>query len=364
MACSYVTTIAQDFDIMAGDELEISIKDYSKSKNLIWVKGGFGTTLLKASSDGSFKMPKSIIDNAGIYDWHFDDENNGTIKVSAHIETRNIEQYYGPIKVIIEDKETAEILTILTDSSDNVINYPSVSVTGQYKDKSMSIVTNSQEYYTNAVIESEAAPGKKIISTRSEGIPTSEKEIQLIGRTIKGFKITSDIQSDYADGHQLMKISTEPIQYLNGQTIVDGTMVSFHIITSDGKTLYTQGITINGIAEGYMIHPDKPVRWNIIASISSYINSEAINVNFKEYIQEFDLQVESDILTIGPVRGPQGQHAHDGTRLYISYEYEDRNSQETLQLKNGLASIRLDAKDKGIKNISVMIGTHTKEYSF
>jgi hypothetical protein len=363
IVCSYFTAVAQDYHIQAGDELVINVSDYNVNNEPIWIKGNFGTSLIKVSPSGKIRIPKCIIDNAGIYNWYYNKDNNGIIKVSANQETKNIEQYYGPIKVIVEDNESAEILTILTDSLDNIINYPSASVTAQYKTQLKSLITNSQEYYSNAVIPSEGASGKKIISTRTDGIPTSEKEIKLTNRSIKNFKITSEIQSDYADGHQLMKLSTDAIQYIDGETIIDGTIVSFNIKTSEGKTLFTQGITINGIAEAYIIHPDRPMHWNITASVSSYKISESITVSFKEYIQEFVLNVVNDKLIIGPVIGPQGQYAHDGTRVYISYHYENRISQETLQLKNGNSTIQLDALDESIHKVIVKIGAHIKEYS-
>ena len=83
-----------------------------------------------------------------------------------------------------------------------------------------------------------------------------------------------------ADGKELTTLSTTIIKDRYGNTIENGTLVSF-ILKNNNSAINAYGKTINGIAKTQILHPKKPEKYMAIAFIAGFANSNELIIEYK-----------------------------------------------------------------------------------
>jgi hypothetical protein len=309
----------------------ITLAFYSKSekeKPLLFIIHSYGKTLLDATLEKGnyvFKIPENYCQKTGVISWFLVTNNKitnrGTFEIIPNNNTKTvIENYLGPRTILAGGKEYSMMVTVPTDSFDNPKkNNTNVIIKHQFLQNVTNLNLKTKDFIAWYNIYSPTKSGKLLVSSECDNIATKEIETEIYPNIATNFTINYTRNHEFADGNQITHFSTSIIKDQFGNTVSNGTMVSFIIKTKDNMVLKTFGTTINGIASAQILHPDHQDIYTVKGYVTGIAESNSIVLNYKPIISSFNYSFSNKnrTITIGPIKSFMNQLVPDGIKVVV-----------------------------------------------
>lgn len=355
---------------VAGKNIEIKFSSASKrEKPGLFIIHSYGKTLVESTFEKGnyvFKIPENYFQKSGIVSWFLINGNekvlNGTFEIIPNDKTETIiENYLGPRSILAGEKEFSMMVAVPTDGFDNpkAENTP-VIIKHQFLQNITTTNVKTKDFIAWFDIYSPTKSGKLLVSTECEATTTREIETEIYPNIAINFTIYFTRNHDFADGNQITNFTTSIIKDEFGNTVSDGTMVSYIIKTKNNLVLKTFGTTINGIATAKMLHPDHPDLYTVKGFITGIAESNSLVIDYKPIISTFKYRFseQNRILTVGPIKSFMDQLVPDGIKVVVKV-YHNNNLLTTLQedTSKGVAKFNFSADFYKEKNYRFDITT-------
>jgi hypothetical protein len=355
---------------VAGKNIEIKFSSASKrEKPGLFIIHSYGKTLVESTFEKgnySFKIPENYVQKTGVVSWFLINGNEkvaaGTFEIIPNDKTETIiENYLGPRSILAGEKEFSMMVAVPTDGFDNpkAENTP-VIIKHQFLQNITTTNVKTKDFIAWFDIYSPTKSGKLLVSTECEATTTREIETEIYPNIAINFTIYFTRNHDFADGNQITNFTTSIIKDEFGNTVSDGTMVSYIIKTKNNLVLKTFGTTINGIATAKMLHPDHPDLYTVKGFITGIAESNSLVIDYKPIISTFKYRFseQNRILTVGPIKSFMDQLVPDGIKVVVKV-YHNNNLLTTLQedTSKGVAKFNFSADFYKEKNYRFDITT-------
>jgi hypothetical protein len=321
---------------VAGNSIEFTF--YSKSeieKPQLFIIHSYGKTLLESTFEKgnySFKIPENYVQKTGIVSWFLINGNekvlNGTFEIIPNDKTETIiENYLGSRTIQAGGKEFSMMVTVPTDGFDNpkAENTP-VLLKHQFLENIAITNLKTKDFIAWHNIYSPLKSGKLLVSTQCDTIVTKEIETEIYPNIPNDFTIYFTRNHKFADGNQITNFTTSIIKDEFGNTVSDGTMVSFSIKTKNNLILKTFGTTINGIATAKILHPDHSEIYTVKGYVTGIAESNSLIIVYKPIISTFNygFSDQNRTLTVGPIKSFMNQLVPDGIKVVVKVYHNDK----------------------------------------
>ena len=337
----------------AGDPIKLAFICPKGIDVDLQLDNSYGSVLLrsvKTDNGIEFILPDPIIQLAGQCTWKLLHENqlvlSGNISILPQIGSRIInESYLGPKDIIAGTSGNAMVVSIPTDQFDNPLpDGTPLQIEKRYKGQTVTYLDSIHQLINWRRIEPYTASGRIFVNSMAEGSPSVEMYTDISSGAGTDFEISYERNHDFADGNQVIRLKTSVIKDRFENTIADGTLVTFHIESSNAAGLYTNATTVNGVAVAKLVHPDAETNWKISALIAGVASSNIQELEFKSAVEDFRASFPegTDIISIGPVRGFMGQLVPDFTPAEILISFgNEKKERITVYTRNGLAQFNI-----------------------
>ena len=313
----------------------------NKSNLTLYLHHTYGSIVVTPEEDSPdlrFTIPAPFYNKTGDIHWRLLNDtieiNQGKFEIIPKIKSKvTLESYLGPQTVLAGGKHHVMMVNIPMDSLNNPLPDNTLVV---LKDQYNSQVEITNLYTKNLItwkrIYSKKKIGKKLLSSHCNKTASKEFELDILPNGVSDFNINIHQNHNYADGNQITTITTDLMRDPYGNIVIDGTMVNFYMDTQNGIKLRTHAATINGQATAQFIHPDRPMTYNLYATVEGMALSNSTTLKFKQAIKEFPYYFSEDnrVLFVGPIKGFMNQIVPDGIRVRLRIKYND-NIEETLR---------------------------------
>ncbi|MBT8276730.1 MAG: hypothetical protein KJO39_11340 [Bacteroidia bacterium] len=328
--------ISIDYRITLADTIGKNESTYTVH---LLVISAYGSSLLQGQiteTGMNFVIPEEIARKSGDLDLRLIHNkrllDSKTITITSKTNSGVImENYLGPPSMTAGAKDFSMMVVMPTDEFDNLLpDSTLVSMREQIDETIISTDLYVVNGYAWKNIYSTEKAEKVFVSAECLGVNSKEMETKIRPSYPVDFGIFAMRTHNYADGNQIVSLSTSLIKDVFGNIIADGTVVTFTIITSDGHKLSTSGAILNGVAEAQILHPDHSVSWKIKGVISGIAESERITIEFESITRYLKVHFSKDggKLFVGPLTSYMDQLAPDGTEvsLYTGDRFITRKS--------------------------------------
>ncbi|NAS10433.1 hypothetical protein [Poritiphilus flavus] len=349
-----VRLLTEQTEFVAGSEIILQFETTAKSPPLLLLENALGSTLIAPESQDSsiqFTLPGPYAQKAGLSRWKLiysqQEVLSGQLNIgSAQEEQPLLEAYLGPPSLMAGDEDFAMLAVIPTDRFDNPLKGKWPITLRQYKEDS----EQSSQFFTQdllawKLINSTRQSGPLFVSANTEQSQSKELQTFVYPANPLDFEISLELIHNYADGNQIMQLSTSVLKDAYGNTVSDGTLVEFHISTDSGSKLGCTGTTIKGVAQSKMLHPEQASEWEISAYVAGAAKSNSLTVNFEAVFDDFGLKTSKNgrVLRVGPIKSYLGQIIPDGFQVVLNVSNEDNVTETfTTTTRNGYARFELD----------------------
>ena len=337
----------------------------STMKPLLYCSNSYGSTLLNPTVDNElleYHIPNHISNKIGAINWQLLTEGeslSGQIHMKPKAEVATMETYIGPPSIEAGETDYSMIVVIPTDSLDNPVpEYSLVNVKHQFLDteETDEIYTKNLIAYKN--IYSYKENGRILVASSAMNTNSKEFTIDVTAAIPTNFNIGYKRPHSYADGNQITTFTTSVIKDKENNVVSDGTYVLFLIKDDMRNILRTSGTTINGVASAKMIHPDKAANWNVRAFVEGMAESEAITLEYKQVVEDFNIIFSENgrTITVGPIKSFMQQLVPDGMQVKLKvFLKETLIESEISTTFNGVSTFKLKPEtiSKGTYNIVI-----------
>ena len=342
---------------VAGNPIEFSFSSKSENENpQLFIIHSYGKTIVESTFQKGnyiFKIPENYAQKTGTVSWFLISGNekitNGTFEIIPNDKTQTIiENYLGPRSILTGGKEFSMMVCVPTDGFDNPKKEnTNVILKHQFLQNVTTLNLKTKDFIAWYDIYSPKKSGKLLVSAECETIATKEIETEVYPNIATNFAIYFTRNHEFADGNQITNFTTSIIKDEFGNTVSDGTLVSFSIRTKADFVLKTFGTTINGIATAKILHPDHPDIYTVKGFVTGIAESNSLVIDYKPIIARFNYSFsdQNRTLTVGPIKSFMNQLIPDGIKVVVKV-YHDGKLTATLQedSSKGLAKFTL-AKD-------------------
>ena len=346
-----IELLSNQTDYQVGHSVTLKFSGLSKNTPLLYCSNSYGSTLVSGSVKNNiieYVIPENMTKKIGVVNWTLLSESEsvlGTFQMNPKAEVTTMETYIGPPSIEAGGTDYTMLVVIPTDALDNPVP-TNTKVNTKYQflasEEKAPIYTKRLIAYKN--INSKKESGRMLVSSESLGINSKEFTINVSAAIPSSFKISSKRPHAYADGNQITTFFTSIIKDRYNNTVSDGTFVTFVITNSKNHILKTTGTTLHGMASAKMIHPDYSDIWHIKAYIDGMAESNAIILNYKEVITDFNVTFTNNNrqITVGPLQSFMQQMIPDGLDVKLNI-YQDNNLIKTLSKTsfNGYVTFKL-----------------------
>lgn len=334
---------------VAGESIQIQFQGNSASPPQLWLNSAFGSSVLQPDLKESlltFTLPKFFTQKSGECSWTLVHDQKvyaeGKLSIGPHpIKKARIASYLGPRSITAGGDDFTMLVTVPTDHFDNPLaDSTRLTIKKQFTStlEETPIRLKNGIGWTN--LHSSQKSGRLLISASLDA--STSKELTAIVHPAKAvdFNITYARNHAYADGNQVITFTTGRIKDEFGNTVSDGTLVNFLITDPYGMILQTTGTTINGSAEGKLLHPDKPSTWSVTAYITGAAQSNSISLDFEPALNDFKVSYSGGgrTLTLSELHSFMGQLVPDGIPISLEIHNSAGALLETLRTTSRLGT--------------------------
>ncbi len=374
--------VSKSKSFIAGKPIEFEFYCKSeKEKPQLFIIHSYGKTLLDPTFEKGnyiFKLPENYSKKTGDVSWFLinsnETKNSGTFEILANDATKTvIENYLGPRTILAGGKEFTMMVTVPTDSLDNPKKENTeVLLKHQFLQNVTNLNIKTKNFIAWYDIFSPIKSGKMLISSECDKIETKEIETEIYPNLATNFTINYSRNHEFADGNQITHFTTSVIKDQFGNTVSDGTLVSFIIKTKNNLILKTFGTTINGIASAQNLHPDHQEVYSVKGFITGMAESNSLVINYKPILSTFNYAFSNNnrTITVGPIKSFMNQLVPDGIKVILKI-FNQNTLIATLQedTSKGLATFLLQKDFYNAKNyhfeittLGITKKTETKNY--
>ncbi|MDC8005685.1 hypothetical protein POV27_16625 [Aureisphaera galaxeae] len=363
-----VTFLNVSTSFMAGDKISLQFDNsssaYPEFSGFLHISHSSGFTSISPKTINGilyFELPEVLTKKSGSLSCTLT-HGNRTIwskKLSIEpntIENQQLEVYYGPPSINAGKSDHSMIVALPTDRFDNLLPDSTALNYSQHHDENLQL----EQWYTNGgyswkKVYSPTNSGRYHMGITMNTATSKEIIIDVLPNTAQEISVTLDRVHAYADGNEIIHLTTNVIKDAYGNTISDGTLVDFHIIDNRAQKSRTQGSTINGIAQAQLQHPDYPTQWTVTPEIPGVTMGDPITAKFEIAVKEVAIfyKKEEGLLEIGPIRNQLNQSIPDGTEIEIDFSHS--TAPIILESKNGMAHTILPKEGTRINEIIVTV---------
>jgi len=316
----------------AGDEIQLHFSNVEKDYKL-YVHHSYSKTILKpeiVENGGVFSIPEFLSSKSGELNWILlkNDEQlkTGSFEILPKVASKTvIESYFGPRSIQAGDRDYSMLVVVPMDAMDNPLpDSTSVMLHTQFYEAidSVEIFTDKLMAWKN--IMAYRKTGNINVSSTVLGVNSIELTTNVFPSNATDFQISSFRNHDFADGNQIAEFITSEIKDEWGNTISDGTLVSFYIENEAGTILTTRGSSIEGVATAKIIHPDHPDTWKIKGYVTGLAESNIIEISFRQALKDFEVEFSNGNrrVKVGPLQSFMQQLIPDGAvvKLHIYHQ--------------------------------------------
>ena len=339
----------------AGDSIVLTFPADEEEVPGLLVKNALGSTVLTGKKTGNewhYSLPDFITNKSGTASWvllkNISPLPNGQIQIHPSPERKKlIETYLGPKSIRTGGKDESMIVALPTDIYDNLLAERSpVRISRQVEENIISDTAITKNGLVWASLFSPKKSGVLLASVAYENSQSKELSIQVRPDNAIDFEVDFERVHPYADGHQLITLSSSRITDSYGNTISDGTLVNYEIKTAAGQKLQAMATTISGVATTTFLHPEYPDTWKISAYISGIAQSNTLSLEFTPAFADYSIAISENnrVLNIGPIRSFMDQIIPDG--MSIIWEITNNNGisqKATASTRHGRGQLILDS---------------------
>lgn len=359
----------------AGDPILLSFDLPEISSPILYYTYSYGTSAITPVIDGhtaSFTLPTFVSNKKGTVTWKLINQSKtiktGGFTIKAKHDVSTIETYLGPIFMQAGNQYFGHLVSIPTDVLDNPTQDDTeVLVNQQFYTKKSSSVIKTKHLIAFEEIYTRTKTGRISINSFCKGISSKELSTEIYSANPVSYLIDAKTNHPYADGNQLVTLSTSPIKDQYDNLIVDGTFVKFIIQNNDKYLLHANGTTINGVATAKINHPNQQDNWKIHSFISGMAESNEIELTFLPAISDFTVSFSKSNrnITVGPIKSYMNQLIPDGLDIQLKI-YRQGKLIHTIHRQSydglGLFILNNSSLDSGIYDVEVSLGGLAKSF--
>ncbi|WBL24916.1 hypothetical protein [Zunongwangia sp. HGR-M22] len=337
---------------IAGEKIQLNFSNIDESFKL-YLHHSYSQTILKpkgAENKFSFVLPEFLSSKTGKVKWILlkdkEQVQTGSFEILPKVASKTvIESYFGPRSIQAGDRDYSMLVVVPMDAMDNPLSdSTSVMLHKQFYQEidSIEIFTNKLMAWRN--IMAYRKTGNINVSSTVLGINSIELTTNVFPSNATDFQISSFRNHDFADGNQIAEFTTSEIKDEWGNTISDGTLVSFYIENEAGTILTTRGSSIEGVATAKIIHPDHPDTWQIKGYVTGLAESNEIEISFRQALKDFEVEFSNGNRTIkvGPLQSFMQQLIPDGAVVKLHVFHQNKLVEVKQETSNeGFVTFRL-----------------------
>lgn len=350
---------------IAGTEVALTFSSENDKSPLLFINNSYGSTLISPNKKNTklvFIIPSVFSKKAGILNWSliYDGKTQlkNSIEILPNIATKTlIESYLGPRSIQAGNRDYSMLVVIPTDKFDNPLSEnTSVKINEQFLDN----ITSTEEKTKNLIawknIMAKEKAGSILVS--SSYITTNSNELTTViyPSNPTNFVISFNRNHSFADGNQITELTTSKLLDEFGNTISDGTIVEFNIVTTENTILKTRATTINGFAKAKILHPDSKDSWKVKGFVNGLAESNTITINYEPITTNFNVSFSENNrkIKVGPIESFMNQLIPDGALVKLKI-FNNSNLIET----------KTETSFKGFVTFEISAEFYTeKSYSF
>jgi len=321
-------TIPKTF--IAGTEITLAFSVENELTPLLFIKNSYGSTVVAPEQKEDqlvYSIPAVFSKKTGILNWLLINEGETLLKNSIEIlpnidSPSLIESYLGPRSIQAGNSDFSMLVVIPTDEFDNPLpEETSVKINEQFLDNIYSKEEKTKNFIIwNNILAKEKA-GSILVSSSCNTTNSNELTTVIYPSNATNFIINYKRNHRFADGNQITELITSKIVDEFENTISDGTIVEFNIITSENTILKTSATTINGIAKAKILHPSQEETWKVKGYVNGLAESNEIIIFYEPISLNFNVSFSENNrkITVGPIQSFMNQLIPDGAfvKLHI-----------------------------------------------
>ncbi len=316
----------------AGTPVTLEFTTKNNTQPQLYVSNSFGATLLTPTAIKNriqYSIPQHIASKTGVIYWSLRTTKtplNGQLTIVSAPAVDLIQTYLGPPSISAGANDYTMLVAIPTDAYDNPLtDGTKVAVKRQFLNTQRIDTVTIQHSISYKNIFSTLKTGRILISSSCYAFNSKEYDVNVMPAPPYDFKIRYHRHHHFADGNQITTFTTSTIKDAYGNTTSDGTYVEFFIKTKANYILKTSGTTLDGVATAKMIHPNHEDTWSVKAFVDGMAESDALVLNYKAVISDFDLTRSTDNrkITVGPLFSFMHQMIPDGLEVTLDVYRND-----------------------------------------
>lgn len=350
----------------AGSPIALSFKSSSKEKTSLLLKSSYGSIVLSAKQSNdtlSYTVPEFYTQKAGHISWVLianEKHINGSFDIIPEDDVR-LENYLGPRSMPAGDGHYTMMVSIPTDRYDNPKpdRTPTVIKT-QFLNNITEQNIPTKDFISWKRIYSPEKAGKILTSVTCMNTETKETETDVYATIPTNFTIDYTRNHAFADGNQVTILNSSIIKDKFGNTVGDGTMVTYIATTTENSVLKTYGNTVQGMAQAEILSPEQADTYTIKAYINGMAESNTINIKYKQIKTSIDYTLSDDkrTITVGAITSFMNQIAPDGTTVTLQVYHKDKIVGSINEYtRKGMAVFKLSDKEYRDKEYRFTITT-------
>ena len=321
-------------EYIAGETIQLNFNNIDEDCKL-YLHHSYSKTILKpeiVENKGIFSLPEFLSSKSGIVNWVLlkdgEQKRIGSFEILPKVASKTvIESYFGPRSIQAGDRDYSMLVVVPMDAMDNPLpDSTRVMLHKQFYEEidSVEIFTDKLMAWKNIMAYRKA--GNINISSRVLGVNSIELTTNVLPSNATDFQISSFRNHDFADGNQIAEFTTSEIKDEWGNTISDGTLVSFYIENEAATILSTRGSSIEGVATAKIIHPDHPDTWKIKAYITGLAESNTIEISFRQALKDFEVEFynKNRTIKVGPLQSFMQQLIPDGALVKLHIYHQNK----------------------------------------
>ncbi|RDY58433.1 hypothetical protein [Flagellimonas nanhaiensis] len=370
-----LSLVSKQLEFTSGTPIQLSFEEEKRKNLLLVVQNGWGTTVLYPDMDSKqmvFTLPNFMTKKAGWVDWQLkyleNEVSTGAFLITPNpVKGKDMEVYVGPTDIFADGKDHTMMVALPQDKYGNPMPDGSqVITTLKTKGRFSTDTLRSENMYAFKYITAGKSKDTYFIGAHYGDQASKEFTVGVLPTHATDFSIEVNRVHSFADGNQIVSFTTTPIKDGNSNIVADGTLVNFLVKDDSDNYLKTIGQTINGVATGKLLHPEKPSHWIVKANVSGSANSNILEVNFEEAVSDFSIQLSKDgqQLSIGPIQGYMQQLVPDGSLITVEIQNQEGTTIHEIETtsRKGRALLDLpDFFDEKLHNMLVAVGGTTKQ---
>ena len=319
-------TDAEEFQ--AGDPIELKFRTTDIGPVHLIIENSDGAIILSPKRTQEtliFSLPNFIDRRSGLCHWTLVQNETqlkeGTITIApTRTDMVSVESYLGPRSITAGNRDYTMHVIAPTDQFDNPLPTGTEIISiHQFQDQIIKAPVKLKNLVGWHNIYSPLESGRILVTASCRTSFSKEFTSLIYPENAVDFEIFTERNHDFADGNQVLLVSTGTIKDSYGNIVSDGTLVNFMATNSLGMQLRSVGLTLNGVAKARFLHPYEQDTWELKAYVTGTAESNIEKISFKKAIEDFELDFNENggLVQISDIKSFMQQIVPDGIPIQM-----------------------------------------------